>query len=290
MIQQERVAENVYSFQSSLYAEVNAGVVTGPDLAVMIDTLAFPEETTAIKNFVEQELQVPIRYIINTHYHADHSWGNYLIPDAKIISHTLCNHLLTEKGEPALEIEKEQNPIFKNVRIKLPHITFDHGEIILKVGKKHLRMFHLPGHSEDSIAVLVEEDRVLFSGDTIMFIPYIVDGNIEDSINSMKLVTKMGLENIVQGHGDIILRGEVNRIMKNNIDYLSEVRKAVRKSSRRKYSLDILEQVDVESCGKSRVLLGGLTVTLHKNNLVALYEQLYGKSPLGSEEYFEDKR
>ncbi|NIR12771.1 MAG: MBL fold metallo-hydrolase, partial [Desulfobacterales bacterium] len=44
----------------------------------MIDTLALPEETIEIREFIEQELQVPIRYVVNTHYHADHTWGNYL--------------------------------------------------------------------------------------------------------------------------------------------------------------------------------------------------------------------
>ena len=184
--------------------------------------------------------------------------------------------------------EKKQNLIFKNIEIRLPHITLDRGDLILRVGKKNLRLFPLPGHSQDAIAVLIEEDRILFSGDAIMAIPYIVDGDIGVSINSMKHVSKMGLEAMVQGHGDIILRGEVGRIMENNIDYLTEIRKAVRKSARRKYSLDLLELVDVESCGKKRVLLGGLAETLHQNNLYALYEQLYGKPPLGSEEYFEE--
>jgi glyoxylase-like metal-dependent hydrolase (beta-lactamase superfamily II) len=288
MIQQERVAENVYFIQSRKYAEVNIGVVTGPDMAVVIDTLPFPDETLALRNFIERELQVPVRYVVNTHYHADHTWGNCFFPKAQIVSHSLCYKLLAEKGIPALAQEKEQNLFFKNVEIRLPHITFDRGDLILRVGKKSLRLFSLPGHSPDGIAVLIEEDKVLFSGDVVMSIPYIVDGDIGSSINSMKHISKMGLEALVQGHGDIILRGEVGRIMKSNIDYLTEIRKAVRKSSRRKYSLDLLELVDVESCGKKRVLLGGLAETLHQNNLYALYEQLYGKPPLGSEEYFEE--
>lgn len=289
MIQQERVAENVYSFQSRLYAEVNAGVVTSPEMAIAIDTLPFPEETTQLRNFVEQELQVPIRFVINTHYHADHTWGNYLFPGAKVISHTVCRQMLQDKGVSALEKAKAQNSSLKNVKIKLPEITFDQGELVLRVGKKTLRLFSFPGHCDGAIAVLIEEDRILFSGDTVMSVPYIVDGDIDDTINSMKLVRKLGLENLVQGHGDIILRGEIDQMMKDNIDYLTEIRKVVRKSGRRKYALDVLEKNDVEDCGKSRVLLGGLARGLHQNNLIALYEQLYGKPPLGSEEYFDER-
>ena len=71
MIQRERIADNVYAFQSDLYVQVTAGVVVGPEWAVAIDTLAFPEETLAIRDFVEHELKVPIRYVINTHYHVE---------------------------------------------------------------------------------------------------------------------------------------------------------------------------------------------------------------------------
>lgn len=288
MIQQERVADNVYFFQSRVYAEVNAGVVAGPDMAVVIDTLPFPEETMIMRDFIEQELQVPVRYVINTHYHADHTWGNYLFSGAKIISHTLCHQWLKEKGIPALERGQASNPSLRSVRIVLPQITFDEGEIVLRVGKKNLRIFPFPGHSMDNIAVLVEEDRVLFSGDTLMSVPYIVDGNMDVTIESMRSIPKMGLENIVQGHGDIILRGEVEQIIDDDIAYLNEVKKAVRKASRRKYPLDVLEEVDVESCGKSRVLLGGLAEDLHQVNLRAYYKQEYGEEPVGSEEYYEE--
>ncbi|MEN8241593.1 MAG: MBL fold metallo-hydrolase [Chloroflexota bacterium] len=288
MIQQERVADNVYFFQSKTYAEVNAGVVVGPEMAVVIDTLPFPEETKLIKDFIERDLQVPVGYLINTHYHADHTWGNYLFPEAKIIGHSLCRSLLIEKGIPALEREQSRNASLEEIYVVLPEITFNHGELLLKVGKKTIRIFSLPGHSIDSIAVMVEEDRALFSGDTIMAVPYIVDGDMDVTIESMELIAKMGLENVVQGHGDIILRGEVEHIMNKNISYLNEVRKAVKKASRRKYPLDLLEEVDVESCGKPRVLLNGLAEDLHQNNLAHVYEKMFGEAPLGSEEYYED--
>ena len=87
----------------------------------------------------------------------------------------------------------------------------------------------------------------------------------------------MGLENIIQGHGDIILRGEIDNFIKDNINYLSNIRKVVRKASRRKYPLEIMDEATVETCGKSRVLIGGLAAELHKRNLRALYRKLYGE-------------
>ncbi len=291
MVQRERIADNVYFFQSDLYAQVTAGAVIGPNWAVVIDTLALPEETLAIREFVEQELNVPIRYVINTHYHADHTWGNYLFPGATIISHSLCRKWLEERGMPSLEEARKQNLALRNVKIILPHITFNDGEVGLKVGKKNLTIIPLPGHSADNISVLIEEDRILFAGDTCIPLPYIVDGNLDDTIASLKKVGKMGLENIVQGHGDIILRGEIDGYMKENLNYLSALRKAVRMASRRKYPLDFLKEISVEECGKSRVLIGGLAEELHRRNLRALYRQIYGVAPQASpedEEVYEE--
>lgn len=291
-MQRERIADNVYSFQSEIYAQVTAGAVIGPNWAVVIDTLALPEETLAIRDFIEQELNVPVRYVINTHYHADHAWGNYFFPGSVIIGHTLCREWLLEHGLPSLEAVSQENPSFRNVKIVLPQVTFSKGHISLKVGKKTLTLFPLPGHSADNVAVLVEEDRVLYAGDTCMPLPYIVDGNIDDMVLSLKQVSKLGLENIVQGHGDIILRGEIEGYTKDNLAYLSQIRKAVRKAGRRKYPMDILDEVTVESCGKSRVLIGGLAEQLHRRNLIALYTQMYGVVPESSyddDDYYDDE-
>ena len=105
----ERVSENVYWFQSEVYAQVTAGVVAGPQWAVVIDTLALPDETLGMREFIEHELGVPVRYVINTHYHADHAWGNCFFPGATVIAHTRCRELLLERGVPSLETAARQN-------------------------------------------------------------------------------------------------------------------------------------------------------------------------------------
>lgn len=286
-MQHERIAENVYFFQSELYAQVTAGVVSGPDGAVLIDTLALPEETLQLRRFIDRELQVPVRYIINTHYHADHSWGNCFFPEATVIAHRKCYDFLKGRGQAALDSEKKENPQLREVEIVLPSVTFEKGELTLQIGKKTLTILPLPGHSADSIAVLVEEDRVLFCGDTFMALPIIVDGDIEETTASLKKLTKMGLENLVPGHGEIVLRGEIDAAIKQNLNYLNEIKKVVRSASKRRYPLDILESVHVEDCGKSRVLIAGLAEQLHHRNLIALYRQYYDEVPQGSEVYFE---
>ncbi|HSB65545.1 MAG TPA: MBL fold metallo-hydrolase [Anaerolineales bacterium] len=278
-MQRERVADNVFYFQSEVYAQVTAGAVIGPNWAVVIDTLAIPEETVQIRDFIEQELNLPVRYVVDTHYHADHAWGNCFFPGATVIAHTLSRKQLATKGQQSLIEARKQNPAFRRVKIVLPQLTFDESYLILRVGKKTLSMFQLPGPCADNIGVLVEEDRVLFAGDAFMPLPYIVDGDIDDTIASLKKISKMGLENVVPGHGDIVLRGEIDGMVKENLSYLSALRKGVRKAARRKYPMEILDEIGVEDCGKSRVLIGGLAEELHRRNLRALYYQMYGEMP-----------
>ena len=270
----ERVSENVFWFQSEIYAQVTAGVVAGPQWAVVIDTLALPDETLTIREFIEHELSVPVRYVINTHYHADHAWGTCFFPGATVIAHAHCRDLLEERGIPSLEAAKKQNPALRQVKVVLPHITFIDGEVTLRVGKKNLIISPALGHSRDGIAVLVEEDRILFAGDSFMPLPYIVDGDIDEIMASIKRTGKMGLENIVQGHGDIILRGEIDAAVRENLNYLSAIKKAVRAISRRKNAVELLDGIRIEDCGKSRVYLGGLAETLHQRNLRALLQQM----------------
>ncbi len=270
----ERVSENVFWFQSELYAQVTAGVVVGPQWAVVIDTLATPEETLGMREFIEHELGLQVRYIINTHYHADHTWGNCFFPGGTVVSHALCRKLMAEKGAPSLEAAKKQNSTLKQVKMVLPHLTFEQGDMSLRVGKKNIILSPALGHSSDGISVFVEEDRILFAGDAFMSLPYVVDGNLDEMVASIKKIGRMGLENIVQGHGDIILRGEIEPAVKENLAYLSAIRKAVRTAMKRKSPLEYLEEVGIEECGKSRVHLGGLAEFLHRRNLRALYRHM----------------
>jgi cyclase len=73
--------------------------------------------------------------------------------------------------------------------------------------------------------------------------------------------------------GDVILRGEIDQAVKSNLNYLSAIQKVAKLAARRKDPMPVLEEATVESCGKSRVLLGGLMGELHQRNLTALYRR-----------------
>ncbi len=271
----ERVAEDVYVFTSQLYAQVNAGAIVGQDWSILIDTLAYPAETKEIRDFLEERLSKPVRYIINTHYHSDHTLGNCWFPNATILSHSLCRTLLETKGKRTLAAAKRTNRELRNLKIVLPDVVFEKGALSLQIGKRAIKLLHLPGHSPDGIGVLLVEDRVLFSGDILMPLPYIVDGDFDTMVESMKRLPKMKLENVVQGHGETFLLGEVTSKVEDNLAYMNIIRRHVRQASRRKDYEAYLSQIDIESCGKSRIILGGLAEQLHQRNLSALFEDLY---------------
>jgi cyclase len=269
----ERIADNVYWFQSEVYAQVAAGAIIGHDWAVVVDTLPTPDETLEMRSYIEESLGVQVRYVINTIYHADHTFGNCFFPGSMVIAHSRCRSQMIENNYTALETAQEHNPDFKRVKIVLPSLTFDTGTLTLQVGKRHLRIFPIAGNSVDGIGVLVREDRVLFAGDAFLPLPLILEGDVEELAETTRKIGKMSLENIVQGHGDVILRGEIDQAVKSNLNYLSAIQKVAKLAARRKDPMPVLEEATVESCGKSRVLLGGLMGELHQRNLTALYRR-----------------
>jgi len=269
----ERVADNVYVFTSELYAQVNAGVVVGPEWSAVIDTLAYPEETREMKDFVENRLSSTVRYVILTHYHADHSLGTCLFPGAVVLGKRECRDLLDSRGRQALAQAQETNRDLRDLHVVLPDVLIDDGIVSLRVGKRTLELLPLPGHSPDGLGVLVEEDRVLFSGDVMMPLPYLIDGDIEAMAGSLRRIPRMKLENLVQGHGEVVLRGEIQNAVRANLNYLAALERHVRQASRRRDPASFLAEGDIEAFGKSRILLNGLAGELHTRNLNTLYRQ-----------------
>lgn len=286
MMQRERVTEDIYIFTSDLYVHVTAGVIVTTQGLILIDTLLYPEESLQIKSFIETRLNQPVTHIINTHHHADHTTGTSFFPNAQVIAHRLCRDLLDTRGRESLERTKEGNSDMSNVELVLPSIVFD-DRMSIRVGEKTLHLEHSPGHSPDSIVAWIEEDNVLFAADTVMPIPYFVDGSYDDFLASLKKLQGRGFENIVQGHGEIILRGEVEKKIKSDINYLEKLRIAVDKalvSSTDEKKIDhALASIKVGACGKSHILLNGAVEQLHYQNVLTLAEQRREKILLQAE-------
>ncbi len=269
----ERIEDNIYVFSSEVYAQVTAGLVFTTAGTVLIDTLPFPSEAREIRRFERRRGGGGIRYVINTHHHADHIYGTYLFPEAKVIAHERCRAILAKKGEASLARAKEATPELMEVELRLPDITIDKGGAI-HLGRKSLELIPLPGHSGDMIGVLLARQKILFASDAMMPVPYIVHGDIEACKESLRRIGEMNLDHLVQGHGEVLLRGEIPEAIEANLAYLDIIRVRVREGIELGLSKQEIAELDIEECGLSRVPLNGLVRHLHRANVLSVYEGL----------------
>lgn len=273
----ERIADDIYVFTSKQYAQVTAGAVLTKEGVILIDTLYYPDETRGIKEFIEDRLGQTVRYVVNTHYHADHTQGTYLFPKAQVISHALCRKLLNEVGRAGLAEAKTHAPELADVEIVLPDLVFEDGGLNLHIGGKTLRLEHLPGHSPDLTGVFVANDGILFAADNAMPVPTFFDGSYGDMVRSLERMLDMGPDSVVQGHGEVILRGEVEQTLKHDLLYLQKIYAVVEQFVTEGKPVEALQSVSIESCGKSRIPLNGLVSDLHYANLQKLYQEISAK-------------
>jgi cyclase len=266
----ERVTEDVYVFLSELYVEVSAVVVLTPHGAVVIDTLPFPQETAQVAEFARRYCPDGVRYVINTHHHADHVYGTCLFPEAEIVSHRLCRQTLLKVGYESLAQAKASTPALASVELRIPQLVFD-TDLLLRLGEKTIHLMHAPGHTADTIIAHVREDKVLVASDVVTPVPLVAEGDPAALAQSLKLIKDLSLENLVQGHGGVLLRGEIDETVDSSISYLRMIEKKVRAVTDRGLPIEELKKITIESCGKSRIPLGGLVQRLHRANLEYLY-------------------
>ena len=270
-MQRERITDHIFVFRSNQYAQVTAGLILTSEGAVLIDTLLYPDESLRIRRFVESGLGSSVRFVINTHFHADHTTGTCFFPDAQVISHRLCAEMLATRGRESMKRMKESAPEFELVDLVLPNITFD-DQMTIELGQVQFTLWSSPGHSPDSIVCLVDGEDILFASDTVMAIPYFVDGSFADFERSLKHLLDREYENIVQGHGDIILRGEVPEKIASDLDYLKRLNEMVG-NALEDGRQDIEDSISLRDCGKSQVLLNGVVQQLHRQNIRALVKE-----------------
>jgi len=269
----ERIDDDVYVFTSETYAQVTAGLVFTREGAILIDTLPFPRETEAIRQFERRRSGLGVRYVINTHHHADHVYGNYLFPEARIIGHEECRAAMVKDGAALLERDRQTMPQLMDVVLRFPDITLDKGGAI-HIGGKSMEIIPLPGHAPDLLGVYLVQEKILFAGDAMMPVPYIAGGDIDAYRRSLLRIGELNLENLVQGHGEVLLRGEIPGALSANVAYLDAIRARVWDGLEMGLSREEIMALDIEECGLSRIPLGGLAQHLHRANVAYLYEEM----------------
>lgn len=273
-MRRERVSDDIYVFTSSMYAQVTASAVVTREGIVVVDTLPFPEETQEMIGYLNSLNAGPIKYLVNTHWHGDHTNGNYLFDDSvELVCHKRCQTAIQEHGYESLEEAKESTPLLEEATLRVPDVVFEDGELVLHVGGKSVEVALSPGHTLDSSVAYVREDKVLLAADTLMPVPYFVWGDRHDFKESLDHLRRYNLESVVQGHGEVLLRGEIPAAIESSIHYLDAVEQLVAQLVKEGKGKTALETVTIDACGKSRIPLNGLVQDLHQANVMALYDE-----------------
>jgi glyoxylase-like metal-dependent hydrolase (beta-lactamase superfamily II) len=274
-MRRERVSDDIYVFTSSLYAQVTASAIVQKEGIVVIDTLPFPDETRSMIDYLNSLGKGEIKYLVNTHAHGDHTNGNYLFADhVQLVCHRLCREEMHIIGQQALNEAKLSAPEFEEVELRVPDVIFDEGEMVIHVGNKSVELSLMPGHSRDLTVAYVREDKVLIASDAMMPVPYFVNGNRDQFRASLKQIGGYQLESVVQGHGEVLLRGEIPKAIKSSLDYLDIIEEKVRRVVKRGQDRSSLDKISIDQCGRSRIPLNGLVQDLHRINLYTLYEEM----------------
>lgn len=141
---------------------LNLHLIMGNKRDFLIDTGVGRENIEPILAYRKEKQRVNELIIVNTHYHFDHVWGNYLFKEHKIIGHELCPRLIDMDWEKA----KRRYQDFLTPEVEKVHPNFLIKEE-LYYPEDGIRIFPSPGHSLDGLSVLDEIDGVLNVGDNI---------------------------------------------------------------------------------------------------------------------------
>ena len=146
----KEVAPDVYAYiqNKATWFWNNAGFIVGRDCVVVVDSLATVGLTQKFSDEIRNITDKPIRYLINTHHHGDHIWGDHVFAGATIISHRYCRQEAVDTGviDPALLNVMFTDFDFRGISVTPAHITFD-SHLTLYMDGREVRLLHLgPGH------------------------------------------------------------------------------------------------------------------------------------------------
>jgi hypothetical protein len=94
-----------------------------------------------------------------------------------------------------------------------------------------------------------------------------VDGDYHDLLKSLRGLQTRSYETIIQGHGEVILRGEVRDKLQSDIDYLVKLGDAIDLAIQNQTGKISFDSIKIEKCGKSRIALNGMAEQLHQQNV-----------------------
>jgi glyoxylase-like metal-dependent hydrolase (beta-lactamase superfamily II) len=203
----QEIADRVWVRRYAFFDQT-IGVVGGAAGLLVLDTRSSHRQGDELRADL-RELPGAVRWVVNTHYHHDHSFGNAVFADTELWGHERCPARLLQHGEAMragmIEEIPEQAEEWREVVITPPRITFpDHATI--DVGDRAVDLRYLGrGHTDTDIVVTVPSTGVLFAGDLLEngAAPYFGDGFPLDWPATLESLIPLCSGPVVPGHGDV---------------------------------------------------------------------------------------
>ncbi|MBD3649316.1 MAG: MBL fold metallo-hydrolase [Pseudomonadales bacterium] len=219
-IQTIPVAENIYMLVGQ---GGNIGVFAGKDGILMIDD-QFAPLSEKIKAALEQIGSDSPRFLLNTHYHGDHTGGNKIFgADSLIVAHENVRVRLLASETPG-----EYPPV------ALPVFTYA-DEANIWINGEQIRVVHMPlGHTDGDSVVFFEQSNVVHMGDHFFkdrfpFVDLDAGGSVQGLIDNVNLILDLIDDNtaVIPGHGSLADKEDLQRYLAMLEQTSSMVRKAI---------------------------------------------------------------
>ena len=189
----------------------NAGIIVGDEGVMIIDSLRVPSFARALIEDVRKITSKPIKYVIDTHSHWDHSWGNEEFPDATIIGHQNCRAEMLDIEAQELWMNKivtskeSWSEEARTVTITPPAMTFN-SKLSMYFGGRVIELRYFGrAHTSGDIFIFLPEDKLVFTGDVAQDsgVPFMMDGYMEDWVETGRLLCELPVDRFISGHGPV---------------------------------------------------------------------------------------
>ncbi|WP_138380314.1 MBL fold metallo-hydrolase [Luteithermobacter gelatinilyticus] len=208
-----KLSDNAYAFTAE--GDPNTGVIVGDNAVMVLDTQATPVMAQSVIKEIRKVTDLPIKYVVLTHYHAVRVLGASGYNPEHIIASKDTYDLIVERGEQDYKSEYERFPRLFNAVDTIPGLTWPTitftGEMTIWLGNVEVKLMQLGrGHTKGDTVAWLPKDKVLFSGDLVEFgaTPYTGDAYLEDWPQTLENIAKLEPEKLVPGRGEALMTRE----------------------------------------------------------------------------------